>query len=101
MKDFLRQNGILILVIALLLALITAVFSFTFNGIANPFANLAGVVATPFRNGLNAAVTWAEGVYSDTFEREQMAQELEWYKQRVAELEAEARAGEEIGRAHV
>ena len=98
MKDFLRQNGILILVIALLLALITAVFSFTFNGIANPFANLAGVVATPFRNGLNAAVTWAEGVYSDTFEREQMAQELEWYKQRVAELEAEARAGEAASR---
>ena len=72
--------------------------SFTFGGIANPFANLAGIIATPFRNGLNAAVTWAEGVYSDTFEREQMAQELEWYKQRVAELETQAREGEAASR---
>ena len=92
-KDFLKQNGILLLVIALLLALITAVFSFTFNGIANPFANLAGVIATPFRNGISAFVNWTEGIYSDAFEREQMAQELEWYKQRVAELEPEAGAG--------
>ena len=43
MKDFLRNNGILILIIALLLTLITAVLSFTFGGVANPFANLAGV----------------------------------------------------------
>ena len=98
MKDFLRQNGILLLVIALLLTLITAVFSFTFNGIANPFANLAGVISTPVRNGINAVVTWTEGVYTDAFQREQLVEELEWYKQRVAELEAEARAGEAASR---
>ena len=71
MKDFLRNNGILILIIALLLSLITAVLTFTFGGIANPFANLAGVVATPFRNGFHGLVSWTEGVYSDAFEREQ------------------------------
>lgn len=65
MKDFLRNNGILILIIALLLSLITAVLTFTFGGIANPFANLAGVVATPFRNGFHGLVSWTEGVYSD------------------------------------
>ena len=52
MKDFFKNNGILILIIALLITLITAVLSFTFGGIANPFANLAGIIATPFRNGI-------------------------------------------------
>ena len=65
MKDFLKQNGILILLIALLLTLIAVVLSFTFGGMANPFANLAGVVSTPFRNGVNAVVEWAEDLYSD------------------------------------
>lgn len=98
MKDFLRNNGILILIIALLLALITAVLSFTFGGIANPFANLAGVVATPFRNGFHSLVEWTEGIYSDAFEREQMAQELEELKQENAKLRAEAREGEAASR---
>ena len=98
MKDFLKQNGILILVIALLLSLITAVVSFTFGGIANPFANLAGVVATPFRNGFHALVEWTEGVYSDAFQREIMAEELEALKKENAELKKQAREGEAASR---
>lgn len=98
MKDFFRNNGILILIIALLITLITAVLSFTFGGIANPFANLAGIIATPFRNGIQAVTSWGEGIYADAFEREAMAEELEWYKRRVAELETQAREGEAASR---
>ena len=98
MKDFLKQNGILILIIALLLSLITAVFSLTFGGLANPFVNLAGIVATPFRNGIHAFVTWTEGVYSDAFEREILAEELEALRQENARLQAEAREGEAASR---
>ena len=98
MKDFLKQNGILILIIALLLSLIAAVLSFTFGGIANPFANLAGVVSTPFRNGIHSLVEWTEGLYSDAFEREQMEQDLEELRQENAPLRAEAREGEAASR---
>lgn len=98
MKDFLKQNGILILIIALLLSLIGAVLSFTFGGVANPFANLAGVVSTPFRNAAHTVVTWAEGLYSDAFERESMAQELEELRRENARLKAEAREGEAASR---
>ncbi|MCI9263955.1 MAG: rod shape-determining protein MreC [Oscillospiraceae bacterium] len=98
MKDFLKQNGILILIIALLLTLIGAVLSFTFGGVANPFANLAGVVTTPVRNGIHTVVEWAEGLYSDAFEREAMARELEELRQENARLKAEAREGEEASR---
>ena len=41
---------------------------------------------------------WGEGIYADAFEREAMAEELEWYKQRVAELETQAREGEAASR---
>lgn len=98
MKDFLRNNGILILVITLLLTLIAAVLSFTFGGIANPFANLAGIIATPFRNGIHAVVEWTEGVYSDAFERQAMESELEELRQENARLRAQAREGEAASR---
>lgn len=98
MKDFLKQNGILLLIVALLLALIAAVFSFTFGGIANPFANLAGVIATPFRNGIHSLVEWTEGMYSDAFERDRLESELEELRQENARLKAEAREGEAASR---
>lgn len=94
LKNFLKRNGILILLVALLLALITAVLSFTFGGIANPFANLAGVVSTPFRNGINAVVTWTEGLYADAFERRAMEEELERLRQENAQLKQQALEGE-------
>jgi len=94
LKDFLKNNGILILIIAVLLSLITAVVSLTFGGIANPFANVAGILATPFRNGFHAVVEWGEGIYSDAFEREQMEQELEALRQENAQLKQQAREGE-------
>lgn len=90
MKDFLRNNGILILIIAVLLSLITAVLSFTFGGGALPIANLTGVLATPFRNGFNAFANWSEGVYSDAFQRENMATELDELRAEVAQLRQEA-----------
>lgn len=98
MKDFLKQNGILLLIVALLLALIAAVFSFTFGSIANPFANLAGVIATPFRNGIHSLVEWTEGMYSDAFERDRLESELEELRQENARLKAEAREGEAASR---
>lgn len=98
MKDFLKHNGILILVIALLLALITAVVSLTFGGVANPLANVAGIIATPFRNGINAFVNWTEGVYSDAFQRENEREELEALKKENADLRRQAREGEAASR---
>ena len=77
MKDFFRNNGVLILIAAILLALVTAVVSALLGGGANPLANLAGIVTTPIRNGINAVTSWAEERYNDTFEVEQMKEQLE------------------------
>ena len=90
MKDFFRNNGLLILIAAVLLALVTAVVSALLGGGANPLANLAGIITTPIRSGISAVAGWAEERYNDAFEREQQKEELEELRQRVAELEAEA-----------
>lgn len=91
MKDFFRHNGILILIAAILVALITAVVSMLLGGIANPFANLAGIISTPVRNGISAVTNWVEERYSDAFEQEQLKDELEALKQENAELKEKER----------
>ena len=91
MKDFFRNNGVLILIAAILLALVTAVVSALLGGGANPLANLVNIVTTPVRSGISAVAGWAEEKYNDTFQLEQMKDELETLRQRVAELEAKER----------
>ena len=91
MNNFFRNNGILILIIAILLALITAVVSIFMGGISNPLANLVGIVSTPVRNGINSVVNWAEDRYSAAFEQEQRDAELEELRLKVADLEKQLR----------
>ncbi len=95
MKDFFRRNGLLILIAAILLALVTAVVSMLLGGVANPFANVIGVITTPVRNGINAVTGWVEEKYTDAFELEQIKEENQELKRRVAELEAKEREYEE------
>ena len=61
MKDFLRQNGILLLVIAFLLSVLIGVLSFVMGGVADPLSNMVTTIATPFRSGIAAAADWVEG----------------------------------------
>lgn len=91
MKDFFRRNGLLILIAAILIALVTAVVSALLGGTADPFSNLANVITTPVRNAINGVVNWTEERYSDAFAQEQLKQENEELKKRVAELEEKER----------
>ena len=51
MKDFLRQNGILLLAIALLLSILIGALSLVMGGQADPLSDLMGVLTTPIRRG--------------------------------------------------
>jgi rod shape-determining protein MreC len=97
-KDFFRQNGILILIAAVLLALVTAVVSVLLGGTANPLANLAGIISTPFRSGINAVVNWTQERYSDAFEQDQLKEELQRLREENAKLQEQAREGEAASR---
>lgn len=94
MKDFFRNNGILLLIIAVLLALITLVVSVFLGGVAGPVSNAVGVVTTPVRNGLNAFVGWVEGIYDYSFKYDQLKEENEQLKIRIAKMEEEVRQAE-------
>ena len=52
MKDFLRQNGILLLIAAVLLSVVVWLGSALLGG-TDPMTNLANTVSTPFRSGIN------------------------------------------------
>ena len=95
MKDFLRQNGIWLLIIALLLSILLGLGSALLGGNADPLSNLANMVATPVRGGISAALDWAEGVYRYVFHYEELHDELDALRIRVAELEEQIREGQE------
>lgn len=95
MKDFLRQNGILLLVIALLLSILIGVTSAFLGGQADPLSNLVNVVITPIRGGVSAAADWMEGVYTYVFRYSELEEELNSLRVQVGELEDELRQKEE------
>ena len=76
MKDFFRQNGVLILVAAALLAAILGVVSLLLGGNADPLSNAVRVVVTPVRNGINQVVGWTEDVRSYLTEHDQLKEEV-------------------------
>ena len=98
MKDFLRQNGILLLVIAFLLSVLIGMLSFMMEGQADPLSDVVNIVTTPVREGVSAAADWLEGVYGYVFRYGEMEQELHDLRARVRELEERVRQGEESAR---
>ena len=95
MKDFFRNNGWVILIIAVLLAAITGVASFLLKGVSNPLTNAVAVVTTPVRNGLNSFIGWVEGIYNYSFQYDTLQEENEQLKKQIADLEEQARQGEQ------
>ena len=94
MKDFFRNNGLLILIAAALLAALTAVGSYLFQGAPNPLENVLGVVTTPIRDGISALAGWAEGIYNYSFHYEELQAENERLRAELAQLQETARDAE-------
>lgn len=94
MKDFMRENGHLICIIALLLGAITAVLSYTSGGLATPLSNLLGVLTSPLRSGVTVAAQKGEDLLNYTFHYDELLEENESLKRTIADLEDQAREGE-------
>lgn len=95
MKDFFRDNGFLLLLIALLLSILLGLGSVILSGSTDPLSNLANTLTSPFKSGVSAMLDWAEGVYGYVFQFSEMEQELSDLRRRVADLEEQARQGQE------
>jgi rod shape-determining protein MreC len=97
-KDFFRQNGILLLAIAFLLSIVIGVSSAFLGGNADPLSNAVNTIAAPVRGGVAAVLDWAEGVYTYVFHYGELHEELDELRTQVAELEEQVREGQEASR---
>ena len=97
MKDFLRQNGVLLLLIALLLTVVLWLGSALLGG-TDPMTNAANTIATPFRSGISIVLGWVEGVTDYVLHYDELHQELNDLRVKVAELEGEVRQSAEAQR---
>ena len=98
MKDFLRQNGILLLVIALLASILIGIISYVMGGEADPLSNIVNTITAPVRGGVAAAAEWVEGAYAYVFRRGELEDELDALRRQVGELQEKVRQGEEASR---
>ena len=89
MKKFLRDNGFLLILIAVLLAGVIAVGSSILG--VNPIASLINAIGTPIRAASSAITNWTQDRYDRIFQYEQMAEENEKLRQEIADLEDAAR----------
>lgn len=96
MKKFLRNNGILLIIIAVLLAILLGIGASVLG--YNPISGILNTLGTPFRAVSTAVTNWVEERYDRAFRYDQLAAENEALRQRVAELEEAARRGEDAVR---
>ena len=96
MKQFFRNNGFLIVIVAVLLAAVLAVGSAILGG--NPLADAVGWITTPFRSLSAAVAEWVEDKYDRAFRYDALEQEVESLRRQVAELTKAAQEGQDAAR---
>lgn len=96
MKQFFRNNGGLLVVAAVLLAAVLALGAQILG--FDPLTAALEVLATPFRAASSAVTNWTQERYDRAFRYEELAAENEALRQRVAELERDAIAGQDAQR---
>lgn len=96
MKKFLRENGVLLIVVAVLASALVWAGGRVLG--TDPLSSVVQTVVTPVRAGINAVINWAEGLYDYLFHYEDMEREASELRRRVARLEDEVRQGQEASR---
>ncbi len=96
MKQFFRNNGGLLLVAAVLLAAVVTVGAYILG--YDPLSSALELISTPFRSASASVAGWMKDRYDKEFNYDQLAAENEALRQRVAELEQDAIAGQDAVR---
>lgn len=87
-----HHKGIWIVLAAVVIAGVTLAFSLL-GGSSGPLSGVLGVITTPVRGGLSSLAGWLEDRYNYAFQYDALQEENEQLKQRIAELEKDARLG--------
>lgn len=93
MKKFLKDHGIWVLFAAAVISVALAAMSF-FSNTSSPLANLAGILASPFRSAYTSVASWFNEKQAYFKDVQALEAENEALRKRNAELEASARQAE-------
>ena len=93
MKDFLRHNGILLLITALLLAAVVAVASALMPAAPTLLGNALGIIAAPLRAAVSTAAVWIQDQYNRSANYDALVEENQRLREENARLQSEAREG--------
>lgn len=96
MKRFFQNNGGLLLVAAALLAAVLAIGAQILG--FDPLTSALEVLATPFRAASAAVANWSQAQYDRALRYDELAADNEALRQRVAQLEKDAIAGQDAQR---
>ena len=96
MKQFLRNNGGLLVVAAVLLAGVLTVGAYILG--FDPLSRALELLATPFRAASSAVTGWTQERYDRSFRYDELEAENETLRQRLAEMEEAAIAGQDAVR---
>ncbi len=95
MKKFFHDNGLWVLIAALLLTAVVTMTSALFPNVTSPLSNVIGVVSSPFQRVASAFTGWVEGVYDYAFRYEQLLEENEALQQELSEVRSELREAQD------
>lgn len=93
MKNFLRNNGVLIIIAAVLLAAVLGIGASFLDH--NPLSGVINAIGAPFRAISTAVTEWTAERYDRVFRYEQLVAENDRLRRQVAELQESARKGED------
>ncbi|MCD7838213.1 MAG: rod shape-determining protein MreC [Clostridiales bacterium] len=95
MKKFFHDNGLWVLIAALLLTAAVTMTSALFPNVTSPLSNVIGVVSSPFQRVASAFTGWVEGMYDYAFRYEQLLEENEALQQELSEVRSELREAQD------
>lgn len=95
MRKFVRNNGIWVVILALVLTAVISVGSVFVPNLVAPASRVLGVLGTPFRALSSAFADRVEAAYDYAFRYQAMRNRLEELEAQVAEMAEENRSAEE------
>ena len=98
MKNFLRQNGLVLVAIAGLLSLLIGIGSAVLGGSSDPVANVVNSITAPLRKGVSSVLDMGEGVFGYVFKYGEIEQEIADLRAQVADLQEQVIAGQDANR---
>ncbi|MGM9615761.1 MAG: rod shape-determining protein MreC [Oscillospiraceae bacterium] len=86
MKEYIKKNGLRLLIAVIILALIVVLASSLLKGRAGPIKDAAGGLSAPVSRAAASAIEWIEGIYGYIYEYDQLVAENNALRAELAEL---------------